>query len=244
MRPFRGSRRSWAALLLASAGVTGAGSAARPPQSPLPSFEIVTRRMDVDVDGAPNAYGPAGKPTLDVLANAHYRRRSWAPIVGFLTQDDDPRKPVLQGPHDPFPGYYISQTAFADESRPERDPRRYVDATRISYVVLGDAARRKGVQLGDFVVAHSRRTGRTAFAIVGDDGNPSGDEGSLHLLQALGYPFHDGKNDAVEDADVVLRFYPGSNPQHRFFTSQAQLDQAAEAMGLSRDFSRIREKFH
>ncbi len=25
-----------------------------------PSFEILTHRMDVDVDGAPNAYGPAG----------------------------------------------------------------------------------------------------------------------------------------------------------------------------------------
>jgi hypothetical protein len=29
------------------------------------SFEILTRRMDVD--GAPNAYGPPGTQTLDIL---------------------------------------------------------------------------------------------------------------------------------------------------------------------------------
>ena len=33
-----------------------------------PSFEILTHRMDVDVDGAPNAYGPTDKPTLDITA--------------------------------------------------------------------------------------------------------------------------------------------------------------------------------
>ena len=206
------------------------------------SFELLTHRMDVDVDGAPTAYGPPTKETLDDLRNAHSMGRLDAPIVGYLIEDAPPHNPVVQGPQDPAPGYYVSQTAFEDESvENERDPRRYVDATKINYVVLGHEAREKGARLGDFVAVYSQRTHRSVFGIVGDSGNPSGDEGSLHLLQALGYRFHNGKDDAVEDAEIVIRFFPGSNPEHRFFRKQAALDKAAEEMGLSRTFDE-REK--
>lgn len=191
--------------------------------------------MDVDVDGAPDAYGPPGKQALDILQNAHYLNRGNNEIVGYLI--DEHKRPIVQGPEDPFPGYYISQTAFTDRQNPkERDPRRYVDARKINYVVRGDVARRRGVQVGDFVSVYSRRTRRAVFAIVGDTGNPTGDEGSLHLLQDLGYPFRDGKNDSVERPEIVVRFYPNSNPQHRFFFTQAALDDAATDLGLSREF--------
>lgn len=223
------------ALLLCSAlPVTAAA-----PKTPRPSFDLITHRMDVDVDGAPNAYGPRGKKTLDYLKNAHSRARKDGEIVGFLTDDDDPTLPIRQGPHDPFPGYYISQTAFTDPHRKNpADPLRYVDATRINYVVLGDEARRRGARIGDFVAVYSTRHRRAVYAIVGDSGNPSGDEGSLHLLQSLGYPFHSGKSEAVErHGEIIIRFFPRSNPQHQFFREQAALDRAAEALGLSRDFS-------
>ncbi len=193
--------------------------------------------MDVDVDGAPRAYGPPGSHALDHLRHAHAMGEMRAPIVGYVLEDKPPHRPVVQGPQDPAPGFYVSQTAFEDESvESDRDPRRYVDATAINYVVLGNEARRKGARLGDFVAVYSRRTHRSVFGIVGDDGNPSGDEGSLHLLQALGYRFHNGIDDAVEEPEIVMRFYPGSNPQHRFFRTQAALDEAAERLGLSRDF--------
>lgn len=200
------------------------------------SFELLTRRMDVDVDGAPDAYGPPSKQTLDILKDAHYRNRAHNEIVGYLI--DEHNRPILQSPIDPFPGYYISQTAFADiQNQNERDPRRYVDARNINYVVRGNAARRRGVQVGDFVSVYSKRTRRSVFAIVGDTGNPTGDEGSLHLLQDLGYPFHDGKNESVEKPEIIVRFYPNSNPKHQFFFTQDELDQAATKLGLSRDFS-------
>jgi len=201
-----------------------------------PSFEILTHRMDVDVDGAPNAYGPPGKHTLDILLNAHYLNRASNEIVGYLI--DDHNHPIPQGPNDPFPGYYISQTDYTDmKNQNERDPRRYVDARNINYVVRGDEARRRGVRVGDFVSVYSRRTRKSVFAIVGDTGNPTGDEGSLHLLQDLGYPFHDGKNDSVERPEIVIRFYPNSNPEHQFFFAQSELDEAATRLGLSRYFS-------
>ena len=191
--------------------------------------------MDVDVDGAPNAYGPPGKPTLDTLLNAHYLERADQEIVGYLT--DDKGKPILQGPHDPFPGYYISQTAFADPDNPnDRDPRGYVDARNINYVVRGDQAQRRGVKVGDFVAVYSKRTHKSVFAIVGDTGNPSGDEGSLHLLQDLGYNFHDGISDSVTHPEIIIRFYPNSNPKQQFFFTQAALNEAATKLGLSRDF--------
>jgi len=203
-----------------------------------PFFEILTHRMDVDVDGAPNAYGPPGMQTLDTLLNAHYLNRADKEIVGYLI--DEHGRPILQGPRDLFPGYYISQTAFTDlKNQNERDPRRYVDARNINYVVRGDAARRRGVRVGDFVAVYSKRTRKGVFAIVGDTGNPTGDEGSLHLLQDLGYPFHDGKNGSVEKPEIVIRFYPNSNPKHLFFLTQAELDEAATRLDLSRDFSAV-----
>ena len=66
-------------------------------------FTILTRRMDVDVDGAPNAYGPPGLPTLDNLRNAHYRRRRHGEIVGYLTDDDHPNIPHPARPPRPLP---------------------------------------------------------------------------------------------------------------------------------------------
>lgn len=201
-----------------------------------PSFEILTHRMDVDVDGAPDAYGPPGKQALDTLLDAHYLNRADKPIVGYLI--DEHNRPILQGPNDPFPGYYISQTAFTDiANQDERDPRRYVDARKINYVVRGNAARRRGVKVGDFVSVYSKRRRMSVFAIVGDTGNPTGDEGSLHLLQDLGYPFHDGISDSVEKPEIVIRFYPKSNPKQQFFFTQAELDEAATKLGLSRDFA-------
>ncbi len=223
------------------AGSVAWGLRAQPTASKTsPAFEIRTRRMDVDVDGAPTAYGPPNKRTLDYLRNAHYRGQPGAEIVGYLTDDNHPHVPVVQGPHDPAPGYYISQTAYTDRARTnERDPLRYIDATRINYVVLGNEATHRGARLGDFVAVYSRRTGHSVFGIVGDDGNPSGNEGSLHLLQSLGYPFHDGKRSSVERSEVVIRFFPHSNPQHQFFRTQDALDKAAMGIGLNRDFSSL-----
>jgi hypothetical protein len=46
------------------------------------SFEILTHRMNVDVDGSPRAYGPPGSDTLDDLRHAHSMGDPNAPIVG------------------------------------------------------------------------------------------------------------------------------------------------------------------
>lgn len=191
--------------------------------------------MDVDVDGAPNAYGPPGRPTLDALRNALLKDDP-TQIVGFVL--DEHKKPVLQTAHDPFPGYYVSTTAFCDDCNGdhERDPKRYIDATKVNYVVLGSFGHRRGVRLGDLAAVHSTRSNKTVFAVVGDDGNQSGGEGSLHLLQALGYPFVDGRDGTAPRNEITVRYFPRTNPTGRFFHTQAEIDAEAKRLNLNANF--------
>jgi hypothetical protein len=193
-------------------------------------------KMNVDVDGAPNAYGPPGKKALDIHEHALAPKSSAHPgaVVGYMT-DYEGGPPTVQGREDPFPGYYVSQTDFADlNNKRMEDPRRYVDASRINYVVQGTVARKAGVAMGDFATVYSCRTGKTVYAIVGDSGNPSGAEGSLALVRALGYDIRDGVEDSVDDREIVIHYFPRSNPGKEFFKTQAELDQAAEKVGLRR----------
>ena len=198
--------------------------------------------MDIDVDGAPNAYGPPGLPTLDFELNAHVGATSAGAIVGYIQvpDPDNPARliPAVQQEGDPRPGYYISTTAFQDLQNPNRlDPRKYVDASRINYVVRGSVAEENGVHLGDIVAVHSLRQDSSVYGIVGDSGNSSGAEGSLALLQALGYPFTSGKTGSVDEPEIIIRYFPGSNPDQHFFKDQEQIDSEATALGLSKDFS-------
>jgi hypothetical protein len=205
-----------------------------PAHDGVPALFAVRVKMNVDVDGAPTAYGPRGTHPLDSDKDAHGPAGTpeAAQVVGYMTEYDG-GPPTVQGKDDPAPGYYVSQTSWADLSNKRmEDPRRYLDATRINYVVLGKAARRAGVQVGDFATVYSCRTGRSVFAIVGDDGNESGAEGSLALVQALGYPIKSGMDDSVDEKEIVIRYAAHSNPRKLFFFDQKTLDAAAKAAGL------------
>ena len=194
-------------------------------------------KMNVDVDGAPNAYGPKGKKTLDILAHAYAPAEPGHPreVVGYMTEYDG-GPPTIQRKDDPYPGYYVSQTDFADIHNPRmEDPRRYVDAATINYVVLGDAGMKAGVKMGDFALAYSCRTGKSAYAIVADSGNPTGAEGSLALVRNLGYTdITNGIDKSVDNREIVVRYFPDSNPTHQFFKTQAELDAAAQKLGLDK----------
>ena len=107
-----------------------------------------------------------------------------------------------------------------------------MDATRINYVVQGKVAREAGVKMGDFATVYSCRTGKAVYAIVADSGNESGAEGSLALVRALGYPLTNGIDDSVDAREIVIRYYPKSNPEKNFFRTQSELDAAAKKLGL------------
>ncbi len=205
----------------------------------LPFVDVaITQEFNVDVDGAPNAYAPPGTgPTLDNEANAHKGGKLSGAVVGYVVNPNG-TKPV-QGANDPFPGYYISQTAFSDQgNKHDLDPTKYVDASKINYVVRGTAAIQNRVKLGDFVAVYSIGKDKAVFGNAGDDFNPGGSEGSLALVQALGYTdIVSGKTGSVPANDLIVRYFPGSNPQGTFFKAQADIDAHAAQLGLSADFS-------
>jgi hypothetical protein len=159
--------------------------------------------MTIDADGAPNAYHP-DNTGLDDLANAGTPGR-WE----GLAKDAD-GEPIIQGPSDPFPGYYVSATALADRSKPFNDPTRYVDASKIPFVVLpGGMARQLGARPGDFATVFNQRNGKSSFAIFGDVGPYDRiGEGSMALAENLGIR-SDARNGGARRGILYLVF-PGS----------------------------------
>jgi hypothetical protein len=134
--------------------------------------------MTIDADGAPNAYHP-DDTGLDELSNAG----SSAEWNGIVT--DEVGSPLIQKHDDPFPGYYISCTSLSDHSKRFNDPTRYVDASKIPYVVLPQkVADAGGAKLGDFAVVTNLQNGKSSFAIYADIGTLG--EGSIALADNLG----------------------------------------------------------
>jgi hypothetical protein len=159
--------------------------------------------MTIDADGAPNAYHP-DNIGLDDLANAG-SPGNWQ----GLAKDAD-GEPFVQGPNDPFPGYYVSATALADRTKPVNDPTRYVDASKIPFIVLpGGMARQIGTRPGDFAFVFNQRNGKSSYAIFGDVG-PSEriGEGSMALAENLGIR-SDARNGGARRGILFLVF-PGS----------------------------------
>lgn len=156
--------------------------------------------MTIDADGAPNAYNP-GDTGLDELANAGSPIR-WDGIV-----TDRYNHPMLQQETDPFPGYYVSCTSLADETKLLSDPARYVDATKIPYIALPEEiADRGGARLGDLAFVLNLRNGKSSFAIYADIGTVG--EGSVALAERLGVSSnarHGGESDGI-----LYVFFPGS----------------------------------
>jgi hypothetical protein len=134
--------------------------------------------MTIDADGSPNAYSP-DNTGLDDLANAGAPGH-WDGVI-----QDEKGDPIIQGPEDPFPGFYVSCTSLVDRSKKRSDPTRYVDASKIPYVVLpGGLARDAGARLGDFAVVVNVREHKIAYAVFADVGTLG--EGSVALADKLG----------------------------------------------------------
>ena len=159
--------------------------------------------MTIDADGAPNAYHPDNSG-IDDLGNAG------APGIWEGLAKDAQGEPFIQGPDDPFPGYYVSETALADRSKAINDPARYVDASKIPFIVLpGGLARQIGARVGDYAVVFNERNGRSSYAIFGDVGpHDRLGEGSIALAENLGIR-SDARNGGTWRG-VLYMVFPGS----------------------------------
>ena len=163
-------------------------------------------RMAIDADGAPNAYN-ADDTGLDELVNAGHPGH-WDGILA-----DESGNPLVQGADDPFPGFYISCTALSDRTKAPHDPSRFVDASKIPYIVLpGELSAQTGARLGDFAVVTNLRSGRSSYAIFADIGTFG--EGSVALAANLGI-WPDARNGGTRGGVVYLVFPGSGNRQPR-----------------------------
>jgi hypothetical protein len=92
--------------------------------------------MTIDADGSPRAYGPEGcspKP-LDYLANAGYPGNWW----GIVTDGyGEPYEQELGDPARwPWPGLYLSTTAYVVPNYGKYDARHYVDSEHVAFMVV------------------------------------------------------------------------------------------------------------
>ncbi len=162
--------------------------------------------MNIDADGAPNAYN-ADNTGLDDLSNAG-QPGHWDGVI-----QDEQGNPYVQTDDDPFPGFYVSCTALSDRTKSRIDPTRYVDASKIPYIVLpGDVARQAGARLGDLAVVFNLRNGKQSYAIFADIGTMG--EGSVALARNLGVR-EDARNGGTPRGIRYLVFPGSGNGQPR-----------------------------
>lgn len=147
-------------------------------------------KANICADGAYRAYHPDKKSGLDFLANAKRKDGSWVGVVV-----DVQGNPIIQGPNDPAPGFYVSPTSLKDKTKKESDPTRYVDSESIPYISVPKDAL-STVSLGDICLVSYKN--KECFAIVGETG-PKGKYGEISIKTAklLGIP-SSPKNGGVD----------------------------------------------
>ncbi|PAX53290.1 glycosyltransferase [Brunnivagina elsteri] len=173
--------------------------------------------LAIDADGAANAYHPQDKG-IDDLKHAGEPGNWWALVTDNGQANG---KPVIQGKLDPYPGYYISATALYDETKKRSDPKRYVDSTKIPYVVLPqnndeEFLKVAKIKLGDLAVIYNSKNGKVTYAIFADTSlffaggieEYRFGEGSIALANSLNIPANPKKGGIADEIFYV--FFPGS----------------------------------
>ena len=153
---------------------------------------IFTSGMAVDADGSPRAYHPDNSTGLDDIHNAG-SPGDWSALATINGV------PVVQGPNDDAPGYYVSMTSLEDDSVKGIVPSRFVDSEQVPYIALPPDL--PGPRLGDLGLVVNVRNGRSSPVIFADHSpeNRLG-EGSIRLANALGInpdPRHGGTNGGI-----------------------------------------------
>ena len=139
---------------------------------PIPVFQnpdesiVWTGMANSDEDGGIHAYHP-GDTGLDTVRDAKDQNGNWCGIV----LDVDGR-PIIQGPGDPAPGYFISCTSYQLPQYAQNDPRRYLNAEAIPYAVVPGWLRRacRGVLMGCYGELLNLDTGDMVQVMTGDIG--------------------------------------------------------------------------
>ena len=189
------------------------------------AYFYVTDHKAADADGAPNAYHPGdvGKNCisadhigLDCPANAGFPGTSWWDSV-LIADPADPSRPFVQT-NGEFAGFFVSATwLFAPSISDRTDPARYVDATRVAYLVMPGnefpALRGTGFK-GDVGFAVNLANNLSTPLSIADRGGGADarlGEGSLALWTALGGQDVNPRTGAgLPAGDVLYVIFPNS----------------------------------
>jgi len=192
------------------------------------AYFYVVNRMSIDADGAPNAYHP-DDIGLDALINAGYPRGAWRSILVVARPLN---RPFIQ-PDGEFAGYFVSMTTLQDATLPVTDVRRYVDSTRVPYLVFPGAffALRGTGNFGDLGAARQLESGKESPAIVADKGprNAPLGEVSIRLAENLGGRNVNPRNGAgMPRGSFAYVVFPTSKSQPPWPVTAEQLQQRVQ----------------
>jgi len=165
---------------------------------------VYMTHMNIDFDGAPNAYGPDEKPALDSLADAG--RFDDSGYYGLMAVDPnakmpgDPKKrlfkdalkldkrypdtkgrwPVVQQ-SGTYEGYFVSATAKRNPSGSSSiyEQSHYLDSSAVAFCALSYSLSQKGIGGGDFGIAIRHDSYRQAsFTFLAGEGHAAGTAGA------------------------------------------------------------------
>lgn len=175
---------------------------------------LFVSHMEVDTDGAPDAYHPENIGTTNIcnalsvapesgscklavwkancLADYFEAKKNnfdRGPHICFFALITNEGKPAIQGPSDPKPGFFVSTTALQNRGYDSASPLAQINANEIPYVVLPAGLARKigNVHLGDVAIMYRKSTDLLSYGLVADVGpRDKLGEGSVALHKNLG----------------------------------------------------------
>lgn len=164
--------------------------------------------MTIDADGGYRTYHPDSKSGLDALGNGGKPGNWWA----LVTDNGKPSgNPIVQGPGDPAPGYYISKTSLENKTYKSTDPRRYVDSESVPYMVLPPQVKDAGgAKLGDMATVINTKNMAFVHAIFADIGPRKHiGEASIQCAKAIGVASNP-RTGGTSSKSILYIVYPGS----------------------------------
>ena len=222
---------------------------------------VFSSQMQVNTDGAPDSYHPDDIGIthicngVSVGADCVWRANCLADfnkakaegfngptkICFFAMATQQNGTPIIQGPNDPKPGYFVSTTALQQPGVDRKTPQAQLDSNRIPFIVIPrhwQQSATPGLKLGDFAVVLRKSTGQMSSAIVGDLGPKRKlGEGSVALHQALGndpFRMRFGKRRAwqgIGGRDVMYAVFPNSGKSGEQITKELIDTEGAQLLG-------------
>jgi hypothetical protein len=131
--------------------------------------------LALDWDGDPMAYADKKKyPDLnphDNLGNAGSPGNWWGVVTDTGKKDGTPVEQDGIAPAQPHKNYMISATKLVDKRYPEKDIRRWTDATKVPYIALPNSRASMqsiGLQTGCYCVMVNLQTMKFCYGVYAD----------------------------------------------------------------------------